>query len=640
MQSGKCLRKPAPSIRYGCYKRTEPDFYNVWVQSSGCTQKLYKEFTYIFLKYVIIKVWRSPTGLHLQKGMERPKASVFAGRRKSGKMSVNDLGMLFQFVGGLGMFLYGMNVMADGLQRSAGGRMQKLMGFLTKNRLMAVLLGAGITAIIQSSSATTVMVVGFVNAGMMNLTQAVGVIMGANIGTTITAWLVSMSEWGEVMKPEFFAPVLVGIGAFLILFSKSERKNKAGEILVGFGVLFIGLSFMSGAIAPYRDAPVFTQAFAVLGKNPLLAVIAGAVVTAIIQSSSASVGILQTLAMNGIVNWQSAVFLMLGQNIGTCVTAILSSAGAGKNAKRASMIHLLFNTVGAVLFGVVMFVLFGFRRDWAASPINSVQISIFHTIFNVLNTCILFLFAGALVHLSELLIKDHGETLTAEESISDQMARRLDRRILENPAFAIETALKEVSFMGELTSENARLAIEAVQEDNNKEKTRQVYRIEKEINQLEKLLTSFLVDVDNLSLTEEQHLVVKNLFYTISDIERIGDHSENIAELADTKRKDKVVFSAKGTRELAEISDAAMETLKWALDARKFHRVEAVEQVELCEKRVDKLESSFREKHVKRLSKGKCAPESGVIFLDIMSNLERISDHANNIAGYVSTEHE
>ncbi|NLL79528.1 MAG: Na/Pi cotransporter family protein [Clostridiales bacterium] len=553
-------------------------------------------------------------------------------------MTVSGLGMLFQFIGGLGMFLYGMNIMADGLQKSAGGKMQKLMGFLTKNRFMAVVLGAGITALIQSSSATTVMVVGFVNAGMMELTQAVGVIMGANIGTTITAWLVSMSEWGEVMKPEFFAPVLVGIGAFLVLFTKSERKNKIGEILVGFGVLFIGLSFMSGAIAPYRDAPVFAQAFAVLGRNPFLAVVAGAVVTAIIQSSSASVGILQTLAMNGIVNWQSAVFITLGQNIGTCVTAILSSAGAGKNAKRASVIHLLFNTLGAVLFGVVMFTLFRFNVAWAASEINSVEISVFHTVFNVLNTIILFPFAGRLVHLSELLLKDSKEE-TTEESIAAEMARRLDKRILGNPAFAIQTALKEVAYMGEVTQENARLAIRAVQEDN-KEKAKRVYQTEKEINQIEQLLTAFLVEVDNLSLTEEQHLVVKNLFYTVSDIERVGDHSENIAELADTKRKGKITFSTKGTRDLSVIADAAMETLTWALDARKYHHPDSVEKVRVCEEKVDKLEKELREKHIHRLSKGKCMPESGVIFLDIVGNLERISDHANNIAGYVLTEHE
>ena len=240
-------------------------------------------------------------------------------------MSITEVQMLFKFIGGLGMFLYGMNSMADGLQKSAGHKMQQLLGALTKNRLMAVLLGTGITAIIQSSSATTVMVVGFVNAGIMTLQQAVGIIMGANIGTTVTSWLVSMNEWGEMMKPEFFAPALVGVGAVISLFAKSEKKKDLGEILVGFGVLFIGLSFMSSSIAPYRSSPFFSTAFSVMGRNPLLGILAGLIVTGIIQSSSASVGILQTLAINGIVNWQSAIFITLGQNIGTCVTALISS---------------------------------------------------------------------------------------------------------------------------------------------------------------------------------------------------------------------------------------------------------------------------------------------------------------------------
>ena len=266
-------------------------------------------------------------------------------------MQLEGISVLFSFIGGLGMFLYGMHVMANGLQHFAGGKMQRLMSFLTQNRLMAILVGTLVTAVIQSSSATTVMVVGFVNAGMLNLSQAVGVIMGANIGTTITAWLVSLSEFGSFLNPEFYAPLLLGIGAFVILFAKSDKKKQIGEILIGFAVLFIGLSFMSDAIKPYRDSPIFSNAFTVLGKNPLLAILTGTVVTAIIQSSSASVGILQTLAMNGIVNWRSAVFITLGQNIGTCVTALLSGVGSGRNGKRASVIHLSFNVIGAVLFG-------------------------------------------------------------------------------------------------------------------------------------------------------------------------------------------------------------------------------------------------------------------------------------------------
>lgn len=552
-------------------------------------------------------------------------------------MTINDLGMIFEFIGGLGLFLYGMNIMADGLQRSAGGKLKDLMGFLTRNRFVAVLMGAGITALIQSSSATTVMVVGFVNAGMLSLSQAVGVIMGANVGTTITAWIVSLNEWGSVLKPEFFAPLVVGVGAIMFLFAKSERKKKIGEIMAGFGILFIGLSFMSGSIAPYKDAPVFSEAFRVLGRNPILAVVAGAVVTAIIQSSSASVGILQTLAMNGIVNWQSAVFITLGQNIGTCVTAILSSTGTGKNAKRASVIHLLFNMIGSIWFGIVMFIIFRFQNDWASATINSVQISIFHTVFNVLNTLVLFPFGDVLVKLSIRLIPDSPEQNVAEDTIESQVARRLDRRILNNPTFAIETAIGEVLYMGDITRQNLVLAIEAVAE-NSKEKIQQVFRTEETVNQLEKLLTSFLVEVDNLSLTEAQHLKIKNLFYTVSDIERIGDHSENIAELADNKRKDKIQFSEKGNRDLEKIYTAAVKTLDASLEARRQGSLVSVQHAQEAEKTVDKMEKELRDKHIQRLSKGKCAPESGVIFLDILSNLERIADHADNIAEYVSSE--
>ncbi len=552
-------------------------------------------------------------------------------------MTLNDLGMLFQFIGGLGLFLYGMHIMADGLQKSAGDRVKSLMGFLTRNRLVAVTVGAGITALIQSSSATTVMVVGFVNAGMLTLTQAVGVIMGANIGTTITAWIVSLSEWGSLLKPEFFAPLVVGAGAFLLLFAGNERRKKAGEIMTGFGILFIGLSFMSDAITPYRDAQIFSDAFRVLGKNPLLAVVTGAVVTAIIQSSSASVGILQTLAMNGVVNWQSAVFIMLGQNIGTCVTALLSGAGAGKNAKRASVIHLLFNVIGSLWVGVAMFVFFRFQGDMAARSIGSVEISLFHTFFNIANTLVMFPFANALVRIAEIMITDDSRQETDENGIVDQMGRKLDRRILNNPALAIETAVGEVVGIGILARDNMKTAMGALLE-NDKEQIRQVLQMEKNINRLVTMLTSFLVEVDNLSLTETQHLMIKNLFYTISDMERIGDHSENIAELAETKRKDKIRFSEKGYKDMEKMYDMTLHTLEAALEARELGSPEAVRRTESTEKMVDKLERDLRDKHIQRLSKGKCSPESGIIFLDVLSNLERIADHADNIAGYVAAE--
>jgi len=549
---------------------------------------------------------------------------------------MDNISMLFMFIGGLGMFLYGMHVMAEGLQHFAGGRMQKLMGFLTKNKLMAILAGTLVTAVIQSSSATTVMVVGFVNAGMMNLAQAVGVIMGANVGTTITAWMVSMSEWGSFLNPEFYAPLLLGIGAFIVLFVKSDRKKQVGEILIGFSVLFIGLSFMSDAIKPYRDAPIFAQAFQVLGKNPFLGILTGAVVTAIIQSSSASVGILQTLAMNGVVNWKSAVFITLGQNIGTCVTALLSSVSSGRNGKRAAMIHLLFNVCGAIIFGILMYILFAFVPEWGMSTMSSVEISIFHTIFNVTCTLLLIPFANMLVSLSGRLVPGKDDDMT-EVGAAVRLERRLDKRILNNPSFALATAQKEVAEMGREACLNLEMALESVTEEGGS-KIQQVYAREKEINGMEKILTSFLVEVDNLSLTEEQHEQVKNLFYTVSDIERAGDHAENIAELAENMQRDQVTFSKKGKADLDLISAQTLQSLQIAVEARETGAIETAESVRVLEQSVDMLEGDLREKHIKRLSKGKCEPESGVIFLDIISNLERISDHAVNIADYVRAE--
>lgn len=551
-------------------------------------------------------------------------------------MTIEAFGILFQFIGGLGMFLYGMNAMADGLQKSAGSRLQQLLGVLTSNKLFGVLVGAAITAIIQSSSAATVMVVGFVNAGIINLTQAVGIIMGANIGTTVTSWIVSMSEWGEMMKPEFFAPLLVGIGAGITLFAKSSRKKQAGEILVGFGLLFIGLDFMSSSIKPYRDAPIFAQAFAVLGRNPILGILTGAVVTAVIQSSSASVGILQTLALNGVVNWQSAVFITLGQNIGTCVTALLSSVGAHKTAKRAAVIHLLFNCIGAVLFGILMLVIFMVRPELASSRINSVEISVFHTVFNITNTVILFPFSALLVKLSCILVKEKQEASGASD-VEQEMMRHLDSRILETPSFAIEHVEHEVVRMGETALLNLKIAGEAILR-NNQFDTDEVMKNEETINHMEKMLTDYLVKINNLSLNDQQHLLVKNLFYTIGDIERIGDHCQNLAELAADKIRNQIFFSEKAQQELEEMIRTVIASVEHAVRARALHDMSEVRQVVQREEDVDNYEEDLREQHIERLSKNLCSTETGVIFLDVLSNLERVSDHALNIAGYVRDE--
>lgn len=555
-------------------------------------------------------------------------------------MSVSDISNMFGFLGGLGMFLYGMSIMADGMQKTAGSKMSSFLGMLTNNRLLAVALGALITAIIQSSGATTVMVVGFVSAGVLNLTQAVGVIMGANIGTTITAWIVSMSQLGdafEIMKPGFYAPCIIGVGALLLVFSKKQKKKTIGEILIGLGLLFMGLDFMSGSISPYTDAPIFAKAFAMLGGNPLLGMLIGALVTALLQSSSASVGILQTLAMNGVVTTSAAIYITLGQNIGSCVTAMLSSAGGSRTAKRAAVIHLTFNIIGALLFGVLGFVLFALRPEVGTANISAVQISIFHTIFNLTNTALLFPFANQLVKLSGVVVKEKEEQLPVEDEEAAATLKHLDERIFESPAFAVDTAALEVVHMGQITMDNVKRALDAIL-TGNLEEIEDVYKTEKTINNMEKMLTEYLIKVDNLSLTEKQKKVVNNLFYSVSDIERVGDHAENLAEQAAYMVDHHLVFSDTGMQDLEDISGNVVKSFHYAIDARQTGNMDSVRKVSQYEDEVDNLEEELREKHIERLSSGKCEPSSGVVFLDIISNLERISDHAYNLAGYVKNE--
>ena len=553
-------------------------------------------------------------------------------------MSIKDIEMLFSFVGGLGMFLYGMNVMADGLQKSAGGKMKQMLGVLTSHRILGVLVGALVTAVIQSSSATTVMVVGFVNASILNLTQAVGVIMGANIGTTITAWLVSMGEWAAMLKPEFFAPVLIGVGAFILLFSKKEKLRQVAEILIGFGVLFIGLSFMSDAIKPYRDAPIFTQAFTILGKNPILGILTGAVVTAIIQSSSASVGILQTLALNGIVSWKSAIFITLGQNIGTCVTALISTAGANRTAKRAGTIHMLFNVMGAVIFGVIMFTLFTANPAWGNSMISSTEISVFHTVFNVANTIILFPFANVLVKLSGKIIKEKPEDLMESGTEADVLERpHLDYRILNSPSLAIQSAAMQVVRMGELAKEHMDLAMECIF-GVNPDKINRAEIYERTIDGFEKDLTEYLVHLSHESLTEAESTMLSHLMFTVSDYERIGDHNDNIVELAQSLLDSNVRLSADAGEDLKDIQMVVIEALELSTSSRRNESVVEAKRVYILEDEVDGMEEEMRHGHMDRLARGMCSADRGIVFLDVLSNLERISDHAVNIAEYVEAE--
>ena len=543
---------------------------------------------------------------------------------------------------GVALFLFGMSLMGDGLKKVAGNKLELTLYKLTSTPIKGVLLGTLVTAIIQSSSATTVMVVGFVNAGMMKVAQAIGIIMGANIGTTITAWVVSMSEWGEMLKPEFFAPLLIGFGAFILLFSKKEKKRQVGEILVGFGVLFIGLSFMSGAITPYRDAPIFATAFRVLGKNPILGILTGAVVTAIIQSSSASVGILQTLALNGVVSWNSAIYITLGQNIGTCVTALLSSAGANRTAKRAAVIHLLFNVLGALIFGVLMFVVFTMNPAFASGKVTSVGISVFHTIFNITNTLVLFPFAKILVELSGKIIREKEPELSAAELSQDPdmdvfERPHLDRRILGSTSFAIQSVAEQVLRMGELAREHMDLAMDSVFEVSE-EKIQQAARMERTMDMFEKDLTEYLVYLSHESLTEPEIQQVSHLLFTVSDFERIGDHCDNIAELAESLVKEERQLSADAVEDLKDILDVVVKAVDTAIESRRKESIIDARRVYMLEDDVDSMEEELRHSHMERLSKGLCSADTGIVFLDILSNLERISDHAVNIAEYVEAE--
>lgn len=558
-------------------------------------------------------------------------------------MSINDLGNLFMFAGGLGMFLYGMHSMSAGVQKTAGNKMKELLGILTSNHFMGIIFGALVTAIIQSSGATTVMVIGFVNAGIMSLSQAVGVIMGANIGTCITAWIVSLGQLGEAFKafsPSLYAPLLVGIGAFMIMFCKKAKKQTVGEILVGLGLLFIGLDFMGDSANAYLELPIVTKAFVLFGSNPILGIAIGTIVTAIMQSSSAAVGVLQTLASaGGAVTASSAMYISLGSSIGSCCTAMLSSMGEARNAKRAAMIHLSFNVIGAVICATILFILFSIYPEKGMVGINSVGIAIFHTVFKIICTVVMTPFRDKLVALSGVLVKDTGSSEDSSQSDDEITLRHLDERILETPSFAVQNAILEVVHMGRITRENMKLAFEAAM-NYDKEKIEKVYKNEVIINKMEKLITEYLVKISNISLNEDQHMIINNLFYSVSDIERVGDHVENIAELMDYKEGGTpIAFSEEACRELAEIMDLVMSSFVYAVKAREEVSMSAANEVVKYEDMVDNLEEELREKHIERLSKQLCDPTNGVVFLDIISNLERISDHAYNLAGYVMSEH-
>ena len=554
------------------------------------------------------------------------------------------LSSLFSLFGGLGMFLYGMTVMSDGMQKAASSKMSKFLNIVTENRVMAVILGAGITALVQSSSATTVMVVGFVNAGILNLSQSVGIIMGANIGTTITAWMVSLTQVSgsalSIFKPEFFAPLLVGFGSFRLLFGKKGNDDLLADFCVGVGLIFIGLEFMSSAVSPYANSPIFSKAFQIMGGNPILGILTGAVVTGLIQSSAASVSILQTLALSGAVPRAAGFYITLGQNIGTCVTAMISSAGASRTAKRAAMIHLLFNVTGAVLFGILIFLMSLPFASFFQGRLSPVEISMFHTIFNISCTIVLYPFADLLVALSGKLVletkkdKEEAENPNHYTEVEKSLIQHLDLRILESPAIAIAAAKSEVVNMARITEENIHHATDILLEEKTEE-IPEIFKQEKVIDNMQKLLTEYLIHIGNLSLNEMQKLEVNNMFNTITDIERAGDHAENIAEQAKFAEEHAISFSEIGQDDIRKISKTVVDSFHASIEAFEKNDLDMVVKTAHLEDQVDDMEEDMRETHIERLNSGACAPQAGVVFLDVISDLERISDHADNIAGYV-----
>ncbi|WP_305209322.1 Na/Pi cotransporter family protein, partial [Dubosiella newyorkensis] len=493
------------------------------------------------------------------------------------------------------------------------------------NRLIGVLVGALITAIIQSSSATTVMVVGFVNAGLMNLSQAIGVIMGANIGTTMTGWLVSMSEWGSIFKPDFFAPILLIIGTILFLFSKKDRVKEVAGILVGFGILFIGLGTMSGAIKPYSEEPIFYQAFTIIGSNPIFGLLVGAVVTAVIQSSSASMGILQTLAFNGVVNWGAAAFIALGQNIGTCVTALLSCIGANQNAKRAATLHLLFNIIGSLIVGTVIWIYFALNPAVAASNVSGTSLALFHTGFNIMTTVLLFPFANLLVKIAKRIIPAHEE----------ESARRpiLDDRLLETPLIALQTVFQEILNLGSMALESITYSRDLFFDESAFEK---LSKNKAKIKEYKNEITNYLEKFDASYLTPEQQLQMQHSILALNNIERISVYCSHIMDRA--KDMLDIKISENEREDINTISHHAYKTLKYALRLREEGDVEVFEKVEKHEDSVDAIETDLRSRYMKRMLDNRQGIENGILFLDVIDYYESISDHAERLARYTLQE--
>ncbi len=534
--------------------------------------------------------------------------------------------MAFSLLGGLGLFLYGMKMMSDGLENMAGDRMRRVLELLTNKRLAAVGVGAGVTALVQSSSATTVMVVGFVNAGLMTLLQAAGVIMGANIGTTITAQLIAF-------KLSDIAPFILFAGMIMVMFLKKRKAIRLGEIILGFGMLFVGLALMSEAMSPLRENEAFCN-FLVNFKSPVIGILIGAVFTAIIQSSSASVGILQAMALMGLIGLDSAVYVVLGQNIGTCVTAIISAFGTSTNSKRAAGIHLVFNITGTLLYLGVL-AIFPSIVTWiqSLSPDNvSRQIANFHTVFNVSVTLIMFPFAKLMVKLVSVIIPEKSTPGKVEKKLV-----YLDERIIQTPAIALSQTMKELNRMGAITRDNFGLALDAFFK-RDEMTVHKVEEIEKTVDFLSDNITNYMINFRGADLPDEDLKQLGKLHHVIIDLERISDRAENIAEytmtLIDTKEK----MTEHAQSELKTISDMTMDVFQISLEILKTRDLTDLKKVESMKGQVDILQKTYTENHISRLQEEMCSPHTGVVFTNMLASLERIASHSINIAHSVDLE--
>lgn len=526
--------------------------------------------------------------------------------------------IIMKLMGGLGLFIYGMKLLGDGLENAAGDGLKRILEKVTSNPIKSVLVGAIVAAIIQSSSATTVMVIGFVNAGLMNLVQATGIIMGANIGTTVTAQLVSLNL-------EQIAPLFVFIGAFIVMLAKGKKRKEIGHIILGFGILFTGMGIMSTSMEPLTSSPIFEQVIVTVGNNWFIGIVSGAAITAVLQSSSATTGILLALAAAGAIDIGAALPIVFGCNIGTCITALLSSIGASKTARKAATIHLIFNIIGTIIFVPFLGILGGVVSSMSGDATR--QIANAHTIFNIVNTILLLPF-------SSLLIKLVNKLIPGEDEVEKMAPKYIDDRLLETPVIAAGQVMKETIRMANKAKKSLEHSMTAfVKKDGSLIK--KVYEDEKLINILEESITQYLVKLSKSEISEKESGIVASTFHVITDIERIGDHSENIADLASQRIDENLTYSKEAIEELYEIYNYTMTALQIAIESYANKDVEKARNVQDVEARIDSAQKRFREGHIRRLYDDKCSAYAGAVFLDLINNFERIGDHSMNIADSV-----